>query len=153
MKPETFLNGAPVAPDVEKILEAIPVDGMKSGDLIEYETVMSIIEVSSRNSRFNSVTKAWRKKLMGYGILLRTETNIGFVVMDAKESLEKATRTQRTATRALVRSVNEAKTVQTEKLDAVDRKRLDNLMQKNTTLLGIAKIRGNFQLPKLTDGN
>ena len=152
MKPETFLNGAPVAPDVEKLLEAYPPEGLTEGKLIDYEAVLTVIDVKERNPRFSSVVSAWRKKLMERGILLRTEPNIGFVVMNAKESLEKATRTQRTATRAIVRSAKEARAVPAEKLDEVDRKRLDNLMQKNSTLLGIAKIRGNFTPPSLTDG-
>lgn len=81
---ELFLGGIPTAPDVEKLLAALGVPQI--GQVITYSQVSQVIALDANQSRFRTVTTAWRSQLYRtHNLLLEAVTRTGFRVLDGSQ--------------------------------------------------------------------
>ena len=97
-----FAVGMPTAVDVTRLMEAFGVPS--EGTRISYEDIERLLSVTPRQSRFWSVTAAWRRKLErehnllieavpGEGFdVLTNRGRVGFTARDFKSGLRKVTR-------------------------------------------------------------
>jgi hypothetical protein len=78
--PILFNGGVPTGPDVDKLFDKIGIPAV--GTVIPYASVSAVIGCERDSSRFQSVVKAWRKRLFNaHNLILDTVANTGFVVL------------------------------------------------------------------------
>jgi hypothetical protein len=74
----TFNDGMPTKPDVDLLLRTWPKPDV--GDEFRYESIEKLLNISWRNSRFRSVTAAWRARLFELGIVVEAMAGQKFYV-------------------------------------------------------------------------
>lgn len=83
---ELFLGGIPTAPDVEKLIAKIGIPEI--GRLISYSEIAETISVEFGQSRFRTVSDAWRGQLYRqHNLVLEAVAKTGFRVLDGSQRI------------------------------------------------------------------
>jgi hypothetical protein len=83
---DLFLGGVPTAPDVEKLLSTIGIPTV--GQLIGYSRITDVLALDLKESRFRTVTNAWRAQLYRqHNLLLEAVSRTGFKVLDGSQRI------------------------------------------------------------------
>ena len=107
-----FFGGMPTGPDVRKLMKAFAA--LSEGDEITHESVESVLEIVRRDSRYKTVTTAWRRQLLkDRNIELAAIANIGFRALTPSERVSGAVAGIRYGVRKVARSVNKVTSVET----------------------------------------
>jgi hypothetical protein len=145
-----FFGGVPTEPDVEKLRKEWPEEELEPGDIIPYDEVCSIIGVKFRQSRFRTVTNAWRKMVEEEtNIIIGTEPSVGFRVLSESEKAKLSGSKLRASTRAAKRSYIVAARVDRCKLEEEEQKKLDHYVGVSAKIILAAKLRGKPILPEI----
>lgn len=146
-----FWNGVPTAPDVNRLMKAYPVEMMRAGWAVGYNDVADVINVGPNESRFKSVTLAWRKNLeRDYNIILQAGTPTGcFSVLAEPEKVGLSRSKLRSAINNARRSMRVSAAVNLDELDESARKDHDFNINKGGALLAIGQIKPRAKLPKM----
>jgi len=79
-----YMEGKPTRPDVDLLIKSFP--DLKVGDKIAYEHVAEIVGVQVEQTRFKTVTTAWRKRLLEeHRIVLECIKNSHYYVASAND--------------------------------------------------------------------
>lgn len=78
-----FDEGMPTRPDVDLLLATWP--DPQVGDRFDYEAVGKLIGSGWRESRFRTVTTAWRRRLFERGIVVESAPAVSFYVASADQ--------------------------------------------------------------------
>lgn len=79
-----FLGGVPTGPEVDRLMTGVEI---KPGTKVSYETVADITGVRVNESRFRSVTNAWRKRVFREKALEVKAEGGCFVILTPDEAL------------------------------------------------------------------
>lgn len=82
-------DGMPTGPDVSALIKAFP--DLKIGDRIEYEQIEVILSLERRDTRFRTITNAWRKRLLEEGKVIHCERNAAFLVATCEQITARTT--------------------------------------------------------------
>lgn len=138
MTGEIFRGGVPVAPDVNRLLEAFGTPTV--GTLIEHERVAEILGLRPGSHRYHTVTERWMAQLWDErNVRVVCRRGIGFEVLTASGRLDQGVRQMRKAARRAEQAVKETVTVPEAELSAAERQRRDHLLHANVLLLQAAK--------------
>ena len=141
---KVYFTGRPTGPDVEAIVKAIPVKELIPGKTINYADIEKIIGFNKDQSRFQTVTNCWRKKLWRENnILLESIPNIGYAVQDNSARTSTAARGIVSASRKLNRSGNIARRTSEEGLTEEQKKTRVHIINVVGSMMAIeaAKVR------------
>jgi hypothetical protein len=82
----SWQTGMPTGPDVTMIRKRWP--DLKVGDRIEYCEIVELLRVEVGSSRWNTVTKAWRKRALDDGYVIKCGPGKAFVVANAEAIID-----------------------------------------------------------------
>lgn len=152
MKPLTFTDGIPTAPDVKRLVEKFGVP--KYGDLISYDETAEVIGFEYRTPRWRTVTTAWRKQLYReHNVLIRAEAAKGFVAADPSERVHIAGSGYKGALRKVVRSGDIALRTDKTKLVSDEIRACDHIINAAAALkLAAAVAAKSMRLPDEKNG-
>lgn len=153
MADKLFFGGIPTEPDVRALREAYPEKDMKTGTLIPYADVAKLIHCDKDSSRFHTVTSRWRRMVEREAdrIVIGTEANVGFKVLDNSQKLDLGHSKLTSAVRSTRRAFILTSRVEIKALTEEERERLTNLQRRSAAVLGAAQIKATAQLPSLGD--
>lgn len=122
-----YFNGIPTDIDVENLMKSFGVP--REGETIQYSDIEKVIGVSREESRFKSVTNAWRKKLeRESNIVTIAVMNEGFAHATPTQRLDKCSRKARGGTKAIILSGDRARRNDISKLTQEERRVNDSLV-------------------------
>jgi hypothetical protein len=83
---ELFLGGIPTGPDVEKLIATLGIPTV--GAVISYKDIADVLALDFSESRFRTVTNAWRGQLYRqHNLLLDAVARVGFKVLDGSQRI------------------------------------------------------------------
>jgi hypothetical protein len=98
-----YFGGVPTEPDVRRLLNKYGCP--QQGQVMNYEEVATVIGIRKQDSRFKTVTNAWRKAIYSsYNIVIGTRPGVGFVALQEPERLDYGSRKFRHGIRQIKRS-------------------------------------------------
>lgn len=151
-----YFGGIPTEPDVRKLMESYPVDGMKPGDLIGYEEIGTVIMEKVRSSRWKSVTTAWRKKLEDESkILLKCISDkMAFKVLNDDEKADERNKKQVEAGRKARKSLKIHLIIDKQGLSDKNKAEYDFYEQRAKGIIAAAQLRKpRLEPPTLKNDN
>lgn len=141
-----FFGGVPTGPDVEKLNEAFGVPGP---GVIPYADVETVLGFTRGESRWDSVTDAWRKALRDkHNLEVRAVLNVGFKVLTEVERIEDARGALRQTTRRAREANRRAVSIDSSQLCDVDRTKRDHLCRA-TAFVASAAVAQSRQIATL----
>jgi hypothetical protein len=78
--------------ELSYLFGAWPPEEMKDGDLIDYDSVVAVIDIEHGSNRWNTITRRWRRALKKHGIELVSEYGRGFIVSRSLSPVERIER-------------------------------------------------------------
>ena len=147
---EEHFGGIPTGPDVKRIREKFPDNELKPGDTIGYDKIGKLIGVEYGESRFFTVTNAWRKAL-------RTESDLiigvvageGFVVLDENEKSHLVGRKIMRSVKQLRSGYKVMQTIDIKKLGEDERKSYDFNSLRMGKMIAMARLKKSALLPTM----
>lgn len=131
--PALYFGGMPTEPDIQKLIVGIVA---KPGETIPHEAIEEILGVSWRSARYQTVTTAWRKRLLAeQNVDLCAVPRIGFLVLTERQRLEMSVRNFHMSARGIHRSVKRLTAVRVHELKEPDRQRYDHARRLMVTTL------------------
>jgi len=142
-------GGLPTDPDIKELEKAFPVEKLVYGFCVYYNQVSLIIRARYKDSRFWTVTNAWRKRLRkNYGIVLKPNRNGAFEVLDSNSKVDFANNKLSEAKRKAGESLKISKTVIPKELSEVKKKEHENNIFKAgaiSSYLAMKEIKGSTE--------
>jgi hypothetical protein len=132
-----FRSGVPTAPDIVRIMDTIgvPVEGMK----IPYETIESILGVTSKTHRWKSVTNAWREELLKkYGMTTKCEGR-HYIMQTDSERLTSGTDFLKSAVKKTEKAAQYVSLCREDKLDS-NEQRIKHAIQRTASQIQVAYL-------------
>ena len=128
MEKETYGRGIPTKVDVETLIAALGIP--KLGDTIEYEKVEEVLKLSKNESRFGTVTAAWRRLLeREHNLVVIANRRGGYEVLDNSSRINFATGVADQGYRRVARAGHVAMRTETKDLTPQERKVADHLIK------------------------
>lgn len=135
MSSKLFRGGVPVAPEVNRLMAL----GTEPGLVISYEDAEQVIGVRREETRFLTVTQAWRKRVFReHRIRIKTEGG-SFRFLTASESLALSVNDMHRVGRAVGRTVVRAEAIDHTALDDREMQRHALLRRNAAALLDAAQ--------------
>ncbi len=81
-KQSSIKGGLPYAPDIQLLMDALPPEQMKAGSLIPHTQLLKILNMDSRNHRYDSLLNSWRGQLQkNHGVVVVWQPRLGMRVL------------------------------------------------------------------------
>jgi hypothetical protein len=99
----SWQTGLPTGPDVALIRKRWP--DLKVGDRIEYQEIADLLGIKAGSTRWKTVTKAWRKRALDDGYVVKSVPGKAFVVANAEQIIDDTFSTLKHISRSARRQV------------------------------------------------
>lgn len=121
---KVHFGGVPTEPDVKRLLSSIAVE---RGEEVSHETVEAILGIDREQSRYRTVTTAWRRRVLRE---FNTDTvavaGVGFRFLLEGERVSESIKDFGKGTRKIGRSLGRISRVETEQLSDGERTVVDH---------------------------
>ena len=148
-----YFGGIPTGPDVERLMEAYPVDGLVPGVIIPYVDTGKAIHSDVRSSRWKTITNAWRRKLENESnIIIECDPlSASFYVLSEGEKVGLSRKKLRSSVKLARRSMVVSAQVDIKQLSVEQRKDHDFNTNKAAAVIASGQLRANRKaLPEMT---
>jgi len=146
-----YFGGLPTDIDLDKLRTQYPEVNMKPGDVMTYEEIEKLLDLSWDSSRFRTVTGRWRR-------FVEKETNIvidvvkgkkRFKVLSESEKVELTRKHLRKAGKSARRSYVINSRTDRKRVTEEERKILDHMQQSAAKVHAAAQLKQPVALPEL----
>lgn len=147
-----YWGGVPTEPDVNRLLDKYPQEGLHIGRQIPYAETESVISIPKQSSRWATVTKAWRKKVeTDFNIIIACmPENQAFVVLSEGEKVLLSRQKLRSSVKFSRRSMEVSARVDLKALTDDERKNHDFNCSKAAAVIASGQLRnGRKSLPDM----
>lgn len=146
-----FKLGIPTAIDVKKIRDAYPDINLKPGDEIPYRKICELIGITShKESRFKSVTYAWRMHVQKEsGLLFKAEGGEKFIVMSNAQKAQHSVNQTRYAGNYIRKSIITGKLVDTKQLSENELRAFEFAQRNNASFIALQSLKQQPALPTI----
>ena len=144
-----FFGGVPTEPDVEKLFMRWPEKDLKPGDVIKYSDIATVIGVPVEDTRWQTVTQRWRRKLETAGLYFKCVDGAMFVVMTEAEKAGLAVNRLAQAGKKALSAVAVSHRTDRSALDEVQRARLDWVEGSAAKIRAVTQLRRKIALPEV----
>ena len=148
MRP-VFLGGVPTKPDVDRIIDAYPVEAMETGKIIPYEEIKNLLGDVTK-SRFRTVTNAWRQQMFRtHGVIIDPSRKLAqaFEVLSEYGKTQKSQKETNGGTRKHIKAAIIISSVDTGKLTQEQKFEYDAITKRTAALIGAAQLKRPPILP------
>lgn len=146
-----YFGGVPTEPEVRALREAFPESDLEPGRVIPYGEVEAVISARRGESRFETVTRHWRKIVERETgrIVIDPIPGIAFKVLSEVEKIDKGNGKLASAVRSSRRAYMLTSRVETAKLPEEEKARLLSLQKRSAALISTAQIKSTASLPTI----
>lgn len=132
-----FANSVPTKPDVDALMAKFGAP--EEGKLIAYSEVEAVVNCAKGTFRFNTITNAWRKRLMRESnILLGCEAGKGFVRLEPNSRVEHGSKKITSGIRSVRRGATIVNSTERDRLTP-ENKRVAEHCQKLHSAIELAR--------------
>lgn len=148
-KKQLFLSNTENETDL--IRKTWPDNELEHGQIIEYEDVEKLLNLTRKESRFRTITNRWRKLVEENTgrTIIGTKANVGFLVMSDTDKLSLSQRKLKSSVRSAKRSFAVSGAVNANNLTEEERAQLETAQKRSAALIATAQIRNRVDMPKL----